>query len=590
MLLQSNSFQLSLPSKMQTILRKISYLLIFFFIYLFHFQVFANNHKTCGTVIWRGGAINDTENWFNATNWQPTMVPDEFQDVIIDNSSLFQCIISGSRKARCRNLVLSSRTLVISKASDSLEISENLRFSGGDLDMSRGGVLILYRDWIDDWVSNGFVQGTSEVICKGNSIQTISSNNKLTFYDFKMQTAGVELKTSVKVLNKLNLIKGLITTTYKPNQPYLLTLGVNAILGETGLEGTGGSNQSFVNGPMEWEIQDTGIHYFPVGNGIYYAPIGLLPVDNSPKLYRAQYYAQGFGLYNITPTDTFFMSRICGNEYWTLQPFPITGTTMTNNEAKVRLHWRYKTGFPFIGDRKDVFVARYASDSWSIEGYNPYVEDKGAQWGTVQSDVRVSGYGSFTFGSKSGLIPVSFIHFEGSVTETFAIGLKWQMGEFGKTQKFLVERSIDEETFSVIGVLDSAVLTNVNSIYSFIDPFPVSGHNYYRIKQIDKNGAYNYSQTIVVFLELGGFPAISNMFPNPVRDVLNINMEYYVPDKGGIKAEIYNNECRLLTTFEDISDGGNKLMRLDISHLPPGVYICVLRFRGAMEGVKFLKI
>jgi hypothetical protein len=570
--------------------RNIYCLLIFLNLYLFHYQLFARTQEKCGTLLWKGGALNDTENWFNATNWQPTMVPDEFQDVVIDNSSTFNCVISGARKARCHGLVLNSHSLFINAANDSLEISGNLRFAGGILDMTKGGVLKLYKDWTDDWINNGFIPGTSEVLWCGNAIQTIRSNNKLYFYDFIMQAVRVELKTAIEVSGKLSLIKGFLITTYKTNQPYLLTLDTHATLGEIGFEGTGGSSQSFVSGPMEWRVQDTGMHYFPVGNGSYYAPIGVIPQDNSPKIYRAQYYSQGFGLYNITPPDTFFMSRICANEYWTLLPFPITGTTITNDQAKVRLHWRYKTGFPYIGDRKDVFVARYASDSWSLEGYTPWVDDQGPQWGTVQSDVRVSGYGSFTFGSKAGLIPVNIINFEGSVTDVFEIGLKWQMGEYGKTRQFLVERSIDETSFSTIGVLDSSMLVNVNSIYEFMDKFPVEGYNYYRIKQIDVNGAHNYSQTIAIFLELGGFPQISAMYPNPVQNVLNINMEYYVPEDGGVKAEIYDNECRVLATFEDISKGGNKIMSLDISHLPPGVYMCVLRFRGAMEGVKFLKI
>lgn len=520
------------------------------------YKTFSTPKKCHATLSWKGGAPNDGKNWFNANNWEPTMVPDELQDIIIDANALNDCVISGGKKAKCHSLVLTNRTLWVDNALDSLEISGNLTLAGGILNMTNGGVLMIYRDWQDQWTTNGFVAGKSEVIWKGNTLQNLNSNTKILFYNFTLDCQVVDLQTSIEISGNFSLKKGLINTYFKPDKHYMLTLDVHAYLGEMGLEGTGGNNQSFVNGPMEWKVQDTNIHYLPVGNGIYYAPIAVSPQDNSPKIYRAEYYPVGFGAYNIETSDTIFMSRICSNEYWTLLTFPINGSVITNDDAKVRLQWRFKTGLPFVGDRKDVFVARYASDSWSAEGYQPFVEDKGAQWGTVESDIFVSAFGSFTFGSKSGLIPVSFINFEGSVTEVFEVLLKWQMGEYGKTKRFIVERSIDEVSFSTIGILDSNTLTNVNNIYDFTDKFPVEGYNYYRVKQIGKNGSYNYSQTIAIFLELGGFPTISALYPNPVENVLNINMEYYVPENGEVKAEIllrYETACAIVTVELRIS-------------------------------------
>lgn len=102
--------------------------------------------------------------------------------------------------------------------------------------------------------------------------------------------------------------------------------------------------------------------------------------------------------------------------------------------------------------------------------------------------------------------------------------LTWTVENEASYTNFTVERSTDGgKTFEVIG----GFLSSGKGTYDLIDKLPVKGANQYRLKQDDINGAISYSKPVTIMyantnsvVADGAF----TVFPNPVRDVVNLNI------------------------------------------------------------------
>ncbi len=115
-------------------------------------------------------------------------------------------------------------------------------------------------------------------------------------------------------------------------------------------------------------------------------------------------------------------------------------------------------------------------------------------------------------------LPVELISFTSNVKED-AIELKWSTASELNNDRFEIERSLDGQTFEVIGVLKGNGTINNPMNYAFMDGNPMTGANYYRLIQYDFDGASERSPTIVAFYQAREELII---YPNPVVDQINI--------------------------------------------------------------------
>ena len=138
------------------------------------------------------------------------------------------------------------------------------------------------------------------------------------------------------------------------------------------------------------------------------------------------------------------------------------------------------------------------------------------------------------------VLPISLLNFSGSKQQQSVV-LNWQTANEINNDYFSLERSAGS-TFNEIAKVDAS---SKNS-YSYIDNQPLNGKNYYRLKQVDKDGNFTYSQIVSVdFNEANKYV----IFPNPViNDInikgLNINSKYQftiVDAKGYNVAQLASN-------------------------------------------------
>ena len=113
-------------------------------------------------------------------------------------------------------------------------------------------------------------------------------------------------------------------------------------------------------------------------------------------------------------------------------------------------------------------------------------------------------------------LPVHFISFTGQLLPDETVRLNWEAVTDQLHDYFEIERSVNGSNFSILSRGPSS------APYWHIDSSPYIGNNFYRIKQVDKDGTITYSHTISVYYNPERVDV--SVYPNPVTDVLKIRI------------------------------------------------------------------
>lgn len=165
-------------------------------------------------------------------------------------------------------------------------------------------------------------------------------------------------------------------------------------------------------------------------------------------------------------------------------------------------------------------------------------------------------------GTVQGVLPIELLSFEAFPGKD-DVKLKWKTATELNNSHFDIERSGDGRNYSKIGEVKGAGTTNQVISYVFTDDSPVSRQNYYRLKQVDFDGAYEYGPVEVV--TFGGSSDLT-IFPNPVSPGSGINIQ-------GQKirtVKIYNMLGQLVV--EKVYDRPQTSVTISSANLAQGVY------------------
>ncbi len=130
--------------------------------------------------------------------------------------------------------------------------------------------------------------------------------------------------------------------------------------------------------------------------------------------------------------------------------------------------------------------------------------------------VSASSGGVYLYFGFTGPLPVNFLSFTATAEKTDVL-LDWSTAQEQNSDHFEIERSSDNSNFVSIGQVTAAHNSNMQMNYSFTDPSPVSGNNFYRLKEVDLDGNSMYSK--VVSVNFGG-PSqnVIAVYPNPAHE------------------------------------------------------------------------
>jgi hypothetical protein len=127
--------------------------------------------------------------------------------------------------------------------------------------------------------------------------------------------------------------------------------------------------------------------------------------------------------------------------------------------------------------------------------------------------------------SCKSTVPVRFIYVRGKVTTYKSVLLEWATSFEQHADKYIIEKSANGTLFTEVGIVAAVGNSNREVRYTFTDNNPMYGVNYYRIKQVDLDGTYEYTNIIFVIITDNGF--VKNVYPNPVskESVITIAFE-----------------------------------------------------------------
>ncbi|HFB99846.1 MAG TPA: T9SS type A sorting domain-containing protein [Phaeodactylibacter sp.] len=128
----------------------------------------------------------------------------------------------------------------------------------------------------------------------------------------------------------------------------------------------------------------------------------------------------------------------------------------------------------------------------------------------------------------SSPLPIELVSFDASVHEE-GITLKWVTASEENNRFFEVERSFDGVRFDFVGAMESQGNSNTYQSYSLVDKNKIAGNTYYRLKQIDIDGAYTYSNIVSVHVDSKAI--IATVIPNPIRDRAIVKFGNELPER-----------------------------------------------------------
>ncbi len=211
--------------------------------------------------------------------------------------------------------------------------------------------------------------------------------------------------------------------------------------------------------------------------------------------------------------------------------------------------------------------------------------------GRVNVKIPARSYAVFVEGEAP--LPVELISFAAKL-ENEKVILNWQTATEVNNYGFNVERRTKSEEWSTIGFVNGYGNSNSPKSYLFIDNLNGSLLNdqlNYRLKQIDNDGKYKYSNVIEVNTQEkpDQFLLIQN-YPNPFNPVTNI--KYTLPENGNVKMEVLNILGEKIVLLKNSNEeAGNHQVEWDAQNYSSGIYFCKIEYTSSSYSkMKMLKM
>jgi hypothetical protein len=162
-------------------------------------------------------------------------------------------------------------------------------------------------------------------------------------------------------------------------------------------------------------------------------------------------------------------------------------------------------------------------------------------------------------------MPVALTNFDGNLAND-KTNLSFATASESNNSHFEIERSADGRNFTKIGEVKGAGTTSDEQNYSFVDENPLKGLNYYRLKQVDFDGAAEYSK--VVSVRFGTTRSLS-VIPTMVYDQINVDLSEMDEQTGEWQIFDLNGRQVMAGSLES----GQSNFVADMSALTEGTYL-----------------
>ena len=187
-------------------------------------------------------------------------------------------------------------------------------------------------------------------------------------------------------------------------------------------------------------------------------------------------------------------------------------------------------------------------------------------------------------GNIYDVIPVELTQFSAEVLFN-SVRLAWKTATETNNYGYEVYRiDQDGKNWNMIGFVKGNGTTQQYSSYSFTDDNPAPGSNKYKLKQLDFDGSFSYSDEVEAEVtSLKDFKLYQN-YPNPFNPATTIR--YSVPERSIVQLKVYDAlGLEVMTLVNREKPAGNYSVEFNASNLPSGIYFFHLQ-AGAFSAAR----
>ena len=361
----------------------------------------------------------------------------------------------------------------------------------------------------------------------------------------------IQNQNQITIGGRLNLRNGVVTNKGG------LTLQSNA-------EVRGGNNNSFVDGSLK--IKGEGEKYFPVGDGGHFAPVRLnlnayWGFWQNPYA-TVSYQKQSYQPQKIKANSP--LEAVSHQEHWRL--------TVNDSRADVSLFWK-DAGFSSIQNTRFLRMARWNGSQWQSAGRDT-LTTQGNQ-GMIRVN-NLQNFGRFTFASTNAQkapLPVELMYFKAQATSEQKVALRWETASETNNSHFLVQRRTADHNWQQIDSVPGHGTSVIPHRYTSTDAHPKDGYNYYRLKQVDRDGSYEYHGVKAVRLESKASKGLTaRVLGNPVKGH-NLRVKLSGKQEKPVRFRLTNLKGKMVRQGSWTLHGKAHIYTLPMHSLPKGAYL-----------------
>ena len=407
-----------------------------------------------------------------------------FGDVFLNGGSYF-----GSTSGRTnffQNLYINGAAFNVGSANYIIYIWKDLALGLGSFFGGSGNTQVFFQS--NPSFQSPYSNNVSGNFTGANSFRNIG-------IDKRNSGENVELNNDIEISNRLALTNGIINTN-----------GNNVILGPSAtVTPENGSAISYINGRTVKTLSSAGNDFtFPIGSTNRWRPAYVQDVSAGGYDWEAEYYdvspINESSVSNLSPADPSILT-MSALEYWKISDGNAGASSVT---ATVGLSWGTESDVSSApAEREQLEVMVWNGTNWDNFGGANFSSGHSQSQGSFNSTSQVSfSEKIITLGSTdlSNPLPVELVSFSGR-EENGIVKLSWETASELNNDYFVIEHSsIDGLDFVEIGEVAGAGTTQDMKIYHFLHRRPVYPNNYYRLKQVDYDGAFEYSPIIIVVI------------------------------------------------------------------------------------------
>lgn len=422
--------------------------------------------------------------------------------------------------------------------------------------------------------SNSVTSGTSpglRIKFNGTSAQTWSGSGALSVstvahpVTYEVDNAAGVVLGSARTIGAatgptvtLILTNGKVTTT----TTNLLTVAAMGVI-------SGGSSSSFIDGPVSqtWGTS-TAAKVYPLGKGSTYRPLEISLTTPASPVIRAE-------VFNTNAAGTSALDKISIARYY--QTALTSGSAASGGSVKMTYG---------ADDGIQTFANLVVAQSATVNGTYSSIGNSASDASTVTSG---TGYnpasGDFLLiGSTGGnTLPVELTSFTATTTGN-NVELNWNTATETNNAGFHIERTTENSGWANIGFVEGHGTTNAPNEYRFVDNVVAAKKYQYRLKQIDRNGSFTYSNSVEAVTGLTATEyTLSQNYPNPFNPSTSFTFALRNSERATVR--IYNLIGQeVATLFDGVAQADQMYaMSFDGTNLTSGVYFYSLRSASRNE-------